>query len=147
MRKRPASASATRRRTTAGKHGSNNENNVWKSKRGVKEARRGAFSNITNKKSKRKRPSSAYARPVAVKNNYSKNTTTKKMSNETRRNIEELRMPQEPMTRKSAMAAKVTNTVLRSTRSTRSTKRQYLKNQMALHCNHYCIQMNVHVNI
>ena len=45
------------------------------------------------------------------------------MSNETRRNIEELRMPQEPMTRKSAMAAKVTNTVLRSTRSTRSTKR------------------------
>ena len=123
MRKRPASASATRRRTTAGKHGSNNENNVWKSKRGVKEARRGAFSNITNKKSKRKRPSSAYARPVAVKNNYSKNTTTKKMSNETRRNIEELRMPQEPMTRKSAMAAKVTNTVLRSTRSTRSTKR------------------------
>ena len=60
-------------------------------------------------------------RPVAVKNNYSKNTTTKKMSNETRRNIEELRMPQEPMTRKSAMAAKVTNTVLRSTRSTFNT--------------------------
>ena len=34
----------------------------------------------TYKKSKRKRPSSAYARPVAVKNNYSKNKKVDKIS-------------------------------------------------------------------
>ena len=52
-RKRPASASGTRLRNHKAATSISKENNVWKSQRGIKESRRAALSNLTNKKTQK----------------------------------------------------------------------------------------------
>ena len=56
-RKRPASASGTRLRNHKAATSISKENNVWKSQRGIKESRRAALSNLTNKKTQKNKKS------------------------------------------------------------------------------------------